>query len=362
MKNVLFLLIGNIRYDGRVLKEISTLRKAGYKVSLILSDFDADDDISNYDFNIILLRRKYSTNPVRKLFSTLIYFFRVRNAIMKCSPDILHCNDLNTLMFAYALPSNIKIIYDAHELYLESRSGMTKLFWSFVEKINIRKVKCVIVPQIDRLYYLYFRYKLPLTKYVLIENFPIKVASLSKDFFEVKYGINVNNKQVVTYLGAITKEREIEPVIRAVQGMDDILFFIIGNGTDSYKRHLNNLITDLKLQEKVFMFPAIPNKEVLYAINSSDIGVCFYNEKHFNSYFCASNKLYEYLNLGVKVLTNNTAGVARVVKHGENGFCCDYINIREIRNGLKTLVSMKKFTPTSYFWNNQEERFLLIYQ
>ena len=66
MKNVLFLLIGNIRYDGRVLKEISTLCKAGYKVSLILSDFDVDDNVSNYDFNIILLRRNYSSNPIMK--------------------------------------------------------------------------------------------------------------------------------------------------------------------------------------------------------------------------------------------------------------------------------------------------------
>lgn len=39
MKNVLFLLIGNIRYDGRVLKEISTLCKAGYKVSFDLIRF-----------------------------------------------------------------------------------------------------------------------------------------------------------------------------------------------------------------------------------------------------------------------------------------------------------------------------------
>lgn len=97
MKNVLFLLIGNIRYDGRVLKEISTLCKAGYKVSLILSDFDVDDNVSNYDFNIILLRRNYSSNPIMKLFSTLIYFFKMRKEIVRLSPDILHCNDLNTL-------------------------------------------------------------------------------------------------------------------------------------------------------------------------------------------------------------------------------------------------------------------------
>ena len=103
---------------------------------------------------------------------------------------------------------------------------------------------------------------------------------------------------------------------------------------------------DLKIQKKVFMYPAIPNKEVLHAVNSSDIGVCFYNERHFNSYFCASNKLYEYLNLGVKVLTNNTAGVARVVKHGENGFCCDCITVDEVRKGLITLLNMKNFVQT----------------
>ena len=68
MKNVLFLLIGNIRYDGRVLKEISTLCKAGYKVSLILSDFDVDDNVSNYDFNIILLRRNYSKRLSKYIF------------------------------------------------------------------------------------------------------------------------------------------------------------------------------------------------------------------------------------------------------------------------------------------------------
>ena len=93
MKNVLFLLIGNIRYDGRVLKEISTLCKAGYKVSLILSDFDVDDNVSNYDFNIILLRRNYSSNPIMKLFSTLIYFVSdcsttscVFDFLLRCTP------------------------------------------------------------------------------------------------------------------------------------------------------------------------------------------------------------------------------------------------------------------------------------
>ena len=57
MKNIVFLLIGNIRYDGRVLKEIATLRKAGHKVTLIVSNFDVDDNVANYNFDIVVMKR-----------------------------------------------------------------------------------------------------------------------------------------------------------------------------------------------------------------------------------------------------------------------------------------------------------------
>ena len=362
MKTVVFLLIGNIRYDGRVLKEISTLRRAGHKVALILSDFDADDDVANYDFDIVLLRRKYGENLLMKVLTTISFFFRIRKAIISLSPDILHCNDLNTLMFAFALSKKMEIVYDAHELYLESRSGIVRTFWGFVEKKLIKKAKAVIVPQIDRLYYMYFRYNLPLERFFLIENFPNRVEGLSSSFYKDKYNIDRENKQIITYIGGITPEREIATVIRAVQPIDNILFFIIGKGTEAYKKKLENLIRELQIQEKVFLCPPIPHQEVLHAVNSSDIGVCFYNEHHLNSYFCASNKLYEYLNLGVKVLTNNTAGVARVIKPGENGFCCNVITVDEVRKGVMALLKMGKFSPTNYYWENQESRLLSIYR
>lgn len=362
MKNIVFLLIGNIRYDGRVLKEIKTLRKVGHQVTLIVSSFDKDDSKDNYDFDIVVLKRNNGGNFLLKFLRTFFYFFKMRKAILNLRPDMVHCNDLNTLFFIYGLPKKIEIVYDAHELYLESRKGFVRKFLSFWEAKLIKKAKTVIVPQIDRLYYMYFKYNLPLEQFRLIENFPLKRDDLSETFFQDKYGISTDNKTVITYLGAVTREREIDLLVQAMEKIDSAFLFIVGKGPDDYKREIEELICRLKLDENVFMMPPIPNKEVLDAVNSSDIGVCFYNEKHFNSYFCASNKLYEYLNLGVKVLTNNTAGVARVIKHGVNGYCCDVINRESVEEGLKQLVTMGEFERGNYYWDHQEKLFTKIYQ
>jgi glycosyltransferase involved in cell wall biosynthesis len=361
MKSVLFLLIGNIRYDGRVQKEIATLKNAGYNVTLIVSMFDNDDDIRNYDFNIIIQQRKNGGSFLIKFFRTFFYFFKMRKHILQINPDILHCNDLNTLFFSYKLPKDISIIYDAHELYFESRKGFTRAFLAWTEKYLIQNAKKVIVPQIDRLYYMYFRYNLPMERFSLIENFPLKKANLSKSFYYDKYTFKKGYNLIISYLGTVQKEREIDLIVQAMQEIQGAVLFIIGNGEKKYVKEIQNLIYTLQLEEKVFLMPAIPQEEVLSAINSSDIGVCFYNAANFNSYFCASNKLYEYLDCGVKLLTNNIAGVVRVVKHGVNGYCCDYINKESIVDGINTLLKTDEIKKENYYWENQIPLFLSLY-
>lgn len=72
--------------------------------------------------------------------------------------------------------------------------------------------------------------------------------------------------------------------------------------------------------------------------------------------------MYEYLDLGVKVLTNYTAGVAHVVHNGENGYCCRIINKENIAEGLKVLLNMQSIVRANYYWENQVNTFLKIYE
>ena len=50
MDKIAVILYGNIRYDGRVQKEIASLKKNRKEVILFCSDFDEDDFKENCNF------------------------------------------------------------------------------------------------------------------------------------------------------------------------------------------------------------------------------------------------------------------------------------------------------------------------
>lgn len=364
MKTVLCLLIGNIRYDGRVRKEIASLKKAGNNVTLMVSSFDKEDSYDNYDFDIAFLPRKNGGGFFQKAFRSISYFFKIRSLIKRINPDIIHCNDLNTLIFTWGLDRRYGVIYDSHELYLEGKVGILKLFWSFCEERLIQKCNRVIVPQIDRLYYIYFRYNLALEKLCLIENFPLKAVGLSKTYFCDTYGVETEGKTIISYIGAITRERAIDVLIQSVVDVDSVLLFVIGSskGDPAYYQQLQMSIDKFQLTQRVYLFPPIPHDRVLDVVNSSNIGVCFYTDKNFNSYFSASNKLYEYLNLGVKVLTNDTASTMRTIEHGVDGYCCSCVDVESVKEGIISLMNVPTPLPTNYYWDNQENYFLKLYE
>lgn len=362
MSKIVCLLIGNIKYDGRVKKEIYSLSEAGHDVSLIVSMHDENDE-TDYHCKLIHLPRNNGGSFLSKLFRNATYIFRVTKAIKKEKPDFVHCNDLNTLILTFMLPQSIKIVYDSHEIYPETRNGFaSRVFFTFAEKYLVYKTCKIIVPQIDRLHYIYFKYKLPLSHYVLLENFPLKAIIPQKNFWERKYGINTKDKFVVSYIGALTKEREVEDIIRAMQYVPvKVVLFIIGPGGNEYEKKLKDVVESLHFEKQVYMFDRISNSEVLEAEASSDIGICIYNAKNLNSYFCASNKVYEYLDYGAKVITTDIGGMSRIIKNGANGHKLKEITSKNIANSINDLITKDENFEANYFWENQVNNYLDIF-
>jgi hypothetical protein len=107
---ILFILWGNIRYDGRVQKEIATLLKFGYNVSLIVTEFDADDDVKNYNYKIYVVKKQRYDFFLKKLYAKFKQSHDINAIIKKVSPDFLHCNDFSTLQFAVGWFKKIKDI------------------------------------------------------------------------------------------------------------------------------------------------------------------------------------------------------------------------------------------------------------
>ena len=86
-----------------------------------------------------------------------------------------------------------------------------------------------------------------------------------------------------------------------------------------------------------------------------------FKDPNLNSYFCASNKLYELMDSGTLVLTNDTVGASRVVKP-ENGICIETVTVENIRKGLSYLSTCQNAPRMNYYWESQEEVLKDIYK
>ena len=100
MRKIVFILWGNIKYDGRVQREIHTLRKNGYNVELILQNF-GNDDLTKYDFKIRYFDFTPKSHPIRNFFLPFQFCRAAAKFLGEIQPDIVHCNDLNTLLMLY---------------------------------------------------------------------------------------------------------------------------------------------------------------------------------------------------------------------------------------------------------------------
>lgn len=360
-KRILVLLIGNIRYDGRVKKEISSLQKFCYDISLVVTSFDEDDSFSNYDFKIYVVNQPSGTNIMTKISNKLKYRRSINKIISKEKPDYIHCNDA-TIFYVGRWMKKVKVIYDAHELLTEMEYGIRRRITTYLEKQKLKNVNKVILPQIDRLNYFYFTYQnqVELSQLYLLENFPLKNNNLIPEFFKTKYDFETDNK-ILSYVGVIAKERKIIEIIEAVSRIENLVFFIIGRSQPAYKKKILDLIKIKNLEDRVIFKDSIPNGEVISVSVSSDIGICFYSDLNLNSYFCASNKLYENLNSGMAVLTNNIAGTARIIRTGINGYMVDEISVDEIHKGLLALTKIEPPERANYYWENQENVLKEVY-
>jgi len=365
MKKIAIVLYGNIRYDGRVQKEIKTLIKNKYNVTLFISKFDKDDKKENYNFKIEVIEDLLNKKGTIENFINLLNFKKkIIKKIRDEKFDYIHCNDLNTLFFSKITSKYGKIVFDAHELFPESNEKKIKKFlWNLIEKKNIKYIYKVIQPEINRKKYFSKKYRLKEKKIELIENFPLNLSNeLKKGYFFEKYNYKTE-KKIALYIGAIMQKRGILEILESLKNNKEIIFFCIGKCLDkNYKEKLYSFIKDNKMEDRVFFKESIPQAEVLEATNSADISFIFYKNINLNNYYCASNKLYECLNCGVKILTNNYPGIISVTKEIPNVYNIKSINVKELKKGIEYLLNITEVKKTEFYWENQEEKFINIYK
>ena len=372
--NVAMLVWNEFLNDARVLKEAETLQRQGYKINIFAlhtpgktlknekypSGINVFRILRNPLWNIRVKIKKniqassknnsvYTNKDSNKNNSKTnrhnISFIRtVIKAIFriwahlkfiyyvtKLKPDIIHAHDLNMLPTAYItnLITRSILIYDTHEVSLD-REGYKniKFFVYYVEKILLPRVSTVITTTRLRAKFFsrFYKIKMPTVLYNQPRFVELKKQNVIREKLDLKL-----NWPIVLYQGGIQQNRGLETLVSVIPEIKNAYFVFIGNGR--LKPHLQNMVENLCISERVFFIDTVPLVELLNFTASASIGIQPIENTCFNHFSTDSNKLFEYIIAGLPIIASNMPEIKKIVSK---------YNVGEIfQNGNKTELSTK---------------------
>jgi glycosyltransferase involved in cell wall biosynthesis len=367
MAHIAMVLIGDIRYDGRVRKEIRTLVNAGHQVELVVSDF-SKNGCGGEDLGIRIHRVCMTlwSHPAANFMEQVRFNRSATSILCNLAPTHIHCHDLTSLPAGVWAKhkAKAKLVFDAHELKPESLGGIREAIWGRIEKHCVAHCDHIIMPEKNRIAYFKQKYS-SIRRVLLLQNFPRRtdIPEHIHDVFRRLYPISKDQK-IILHSGLIAAKRHVGELVESMTlcGSKFVLV-LLGTTFKGYKEILGAQIKALGLQDRVFLHDPVPHSDVLRYMASCDIGIAFYENTNLNNLYCASNKLYEYIALNKVVLTNNYPGLVDSVEKYRQGICLEVVTPGHLAAAYLEANDRAYVTPgvNKYFWEDEEDGLREIY-
>jgi peptidoglycan/xylan/chitin deacetylase (PgdA/CDA1 family)/glycosyltransferase involved in cell wall biosynthesis len=286
---------------------------------------------------------------------------------LKSRANLYEAHDLPALLPA-VIAAKLRgkpVVYHAHEMYAEMHEKVRfSKFWKFLERMLVPLAVAAVTPEENRSVILYRECRakaLPLT----VQNcppytMPIESTRL-RDFLSAR---GIQHKAIVLYQGLFDASRCIEELVAATKHFDEgVVLVLIGSGVKGWKE------PDVPPEAagRVIFLPRVSYTDLPPYTASADIGVLFYRNNCRNNFYCAPNKLYEYMMMGLPVITCDYPGLRKVVEAEDIGVCVNPENPLAIAKAINELVAtparweeMKqnglRLAREKYNWNSEFEK------
>ncbi|MFN3555503.1 MAG: glycosyltransferase [Bacteroidales bacterium] len=338
MKKICVSVTNDLVTDQRVLKVCDTLLAMGFSVKLIGRRRKGSKDFAHpaaESFRFRMLFHKgflFYAEYNLKLFFYLLF--------QRC--DILLSNDLDTLLPNY-LVAKLKrkpLVYDSHEYFTGSTEIVNRPFvkgvWHFIEKRIFPGLKHVFTVNhsIADLYEKEYG-----VRPRVVRNLP----RLDPDIPQMsrhELGWPMDKKIILMQGGAINVDRGAEELIYAMKpcyGLKDVELYFIGGG-DVWEQ-LQKLTADLHLQRVVRFIPRMPYLKLMQYTAQADLGVSLDKPVSPNYRYSLPNKLFDYIMMGVPVLTSSLVEVKNIVKKYDVGDCIETHDPAVIAAKIKLMLN-----------------------
>jgi len=353
------------RNDGRIFsKEIISLRKAGYDVSLVVADGKGNeikDNIFIYDVGKPSGRLKRMIKTTRAVY---------KQALM-LNADIYHFHDPELLPYGLKLKKNEKkVIFDSHEDVPKQIISSKEYIPYFIRKIisclyskyeskTIGKFDAVISVSPD----IVARLKKINHNTVMVTNYPI--------VNDIQQNTNISEK-AVCFAGLIAPLWLHTNILEALSLLNDVKYNLAGIVEPEYLKKLqkNNMWKQVNFVGK------IPQNEVFNFIRNSAVGMalCDYaDEVGYNMGTLGNTKLFEYMRAGIPIICTDFILWKQIIDEEKCGICVNPREIKDIADAIEYILSnpekakeMGKFGQNAvkekFNWTTQEKILVELYK
>ena len=337
---IISLLVTNFKNDNRVFRMAKSLSTNGYPTTVVA--WKKGDVLAQENFNGIEVERVTVKSDCWKrtniLLGAIQYFeFALRVVSRYRKVDAWHCNDYEAYIigvFAKATRPKLKLIYDCHEL--ESHRNGKGTFMRFairtLEKLFIPWAELVITvsPSIQEFYKK--KYNLPFV--ALIRNLPNEMQVVHSNTLREKLRLD-KNQMVFLYQGMLAKGRGIEVLLNAFESRQTTDAVIVFMGFGALKEEIEEFASR---NENIFFVPAVSYTEIPLYTGSADVGVNSVEPTCLSYKFSLPNKLFEYIQSEIPVLTNPLPDCVALVNEYKVGRVIPTWNLESINEVVSDVL------------------------
>jgi glycosyltransferase involved in cell wall biosynthesis len=309
-----------LQYRGRLLKQIAALQETGIDCRLTYGD-RGELPLKREDFNfpIEVIPTSWKGHPLLLFFRQLRFCSKAADKIADSDATHALCFSLQTTLagvLAKRKRPNLKVIFDSNELHIESYiNPIKKRLWSLVQKFCVTRCDVIMHAEGNRLEYFKKHHGKGDAVHFLLENFPYFIPK------ETLRGKPEQPPVRVLYVGVMGPDRFTREMVDIFSALAPTYSLdLVGPCSPEFRSELEAKIF-ANAGSNIRVLPAIRHNEMSELIQDYHIGIALYRNDNLCNYYCAPNKVYDYLMNGVPVVANDYPGLHKVLEDGKVGAC-----------------------------------------
>lgn len=352
--------------DTRIFYKMCQALKEDYEVTLI-ARHPQNETVNGVN---VIPFKVFKNRNIRVLFSWLLMF---RLAIKQKAkiyhfhdPELIPCGLLLSMM-------GKKVIYDVHENIAEDifdkpwikNQKLAYLIFHFFEKWAVKRFHVILAEKSYQK-----RYELLKANYSVVLNY------CDVDFFKTFEKKELKHQLNIFYIGIVLENRGILQIIEAIKLLKEknlmVHFHVIGELYTDLSAKIKQLEYYQDIKAQLHFYGRKRLEEGYALVDKMDIGMCIIWPMK-NSMESYPTKLFEYMAVGLPIITSSFPLYKEVVEGNQCGLCVSPKDSKEISEAIETIhrdvlkteqmsENGKRAVKKHYNWNTQKQVLIRVYK